>query len=143
MGEWSVRRIHAIQKLAGAATYLEVGVNDGKTFFDVELPYKDAVDPEFRFEHEGMGTDRVRFFELTSDRFFGSQLPRSRYDIVFLDGFHTFEQTFRDFLATLPLSHEKTVWLIDDTVPCDAYSALRDQQHCYRERSRWAGELSD
>ena len=136
MGAWSVRRIHEIQKLTHAETYLEIGVNDGATFFDIDLPYKDAVDPEFRFEHEAMSTDGVRFFQMPSDRFFGSHLPRARYDIVFLDGLHTVEQTFRDFLATLVLSHEKTVWLIDDTVPCDVYSALRDQEQCLRERSR-------
>jgi hypothetical protein len=141
--KWSVRRIHEIQKITQAETYLEVGVADGDTFFGVDLPYKDAVDPAFGFDHHGRGDDRVRFFEMPSDRFFASHLPRPRYDIVFLDGLHTFEQTLRDFLATLPLSHEKTVWLIDDTVPSDAYSALRDRQHCYRERAKAAGSLWD
>ena len=142
MADWSVRRIHAIQAITGASRYLEVGVYGGGTLLNIQLPYKDAVDPAFRFETATHATESVRFFPMHSDQFFASSQAHSRYDIIFLDGLHTFEQTFRDFLATLPLSHERTVWLIDDTVPCDAYSALPDQDHSYRQR-RMAGVPGD
>ncbi len=148
MSQWSVRRIHAIQALTGASRYLEVGVYGGDTFLNVNLPSKDAVDPAFRFDTAPFATDSVRFFQLPSDQFFISAAPRSQYDVIFLDGLHTFEQTFRDFLATLPLSHERTVWVIDDTLPCDPYSALPDQTHSYSQRQKaglagnpWHGDI--
>ena len=148
MSDWSVRRVHQVAELTGATTYLEVGVYGGDTFFPIGLPYKDAVDPAFRFNSTGMSTAQTRFFQMPSDEFFASALPRPQYDIIFLDGLHTFAQTFRDFVATLPLSHPRTVWLIDDTVPCDPYSALPDMDHSYRERAKarvpgnpWHGDV--
>jgi hypothetical protein len=148
VSEWSVRRIHAIRALTGAARYLEVGVYGGGTFLHVQLPSKDAVDPAFQFDTKGFASEQVRFFQMPSDEFFASRHAKPQYDVIFLDGLHTFEQTFRDFLATLPLSHDRTVWLIDDTLPSDAYSALPDQAHSYRERQKagipgnpWHGDV--
>ena len=148
MSEWSVRRIHAIQSMTGASRYLEVGVYGGATFLNVQLPSKDAVDPAFQFDPTPFASSSVRFFQMPSDEFFTSTHPKSHYDVIFLDGLHTFEQTFRDVLATLPLSHERTVWLIDDTLPSDPYSALPDQVHSYTERQKagvpgnpWHGDV--
>lgn len=148
MSDWSVRRLHEIASITHAEHYLEVGVYGGDTFFPVMLPYKDAVDPAFRFDCTGLGNEAVRFFEMPSDAFFASTRPRPQYDLIFLDGLHTFAQTFRDFIATLPLSHARTVWVIDDTVPCDPYSALPDMALSYRERAKgrlpgnpWHGDV--
>ena len=38
-------------------------------------------------------------------------------DLVYLDGLHTFEQTYRDLCNTLMHAHPATVILVDDTVP--------------------------
>jgi len=148
VSNWSVRRIHQIASITGASTYLEVGVFGGDTFIPVALRYKDAVDPAFRFDATGLSTDEVRYFQMSSDAFFASSLPRPKYDIIFLDGLHTFAQTFRDFIATLPLAHAKTVWLLDDTVPSDPWSALPDMRISYETRGRagipgnpWHGDV--
>jgi hypothetical protein len=137
-----------MRALTGASRYLEVGVYGGATFLNVQLPTKDAVDPAFQFDTAPFATESVRFFPMASNEFFTSAHPRPQYDIIFLDGLHTFEQTFRDFLVTLPLSHEQTVWLIDDTLPSDPYSALPDQSHSYTERQKagapgnpWHGDV--
>ena len=54
----------------------------------------------------------------------------------------------RDFENSLRFSHEKTLWLIDDTVPSDAYSALPDPEVSrYKrrlaglERGDWHGDV--
>jgi hypothetical protein len=148
MSDWSIRRIHQLRDLTDARSYLEVGVQAGGTFLSVDIAAKDAVDPAFPFDVARYQTPAIRFHQMCSDQFFGSRLPHSTYDIVFLDGLHTFQQTLRDFLATLTLSHERTVWLLDDTLPCDAFSALPDQAHSYRERERaglpgnpWHGDV--
>ena len=65
--------------------------------------------------------------------------PREALRSSFLDGLHTYGQTLRDFLSGQSLSHPRTVWLIDDTVPSDAIAADPDLQRtgC---RSRWKSQ---
>lgn len=149
MSEWSLRRLNAIQSIAGAKSYLEIGVFGGATFLGVDLPYKDAVDPLFRFDIREHATELVRFFEMTSDEFFTSGQAYASYDLFFIDGLHTFEQTFRDFTAALSRSHHRSVFLIDDTVPNDVFSSLPDQALALKERgrsgregdNRWHGDV--
>lgn len=143
----SAHRINALAKKLGSKTYLEIGVSKGHTFLGVDIASKDAVDPNFQFDISRQATDQVRFFDMTSDRFFVGHADR-KYDIIFLDGLHTFEQTFRDFCATLSFSHQKTVWLIDDTMPNSIFSAHRNiaesmnaqESHGIANRS-WHGDV--
>jgi hypothetical protein len=129
-------RISYLSGLNNAQIYLEIGVWSGATFFPVEIPCKVAVDPSFVFLPSKYENDRTHFFEITSDAFF-EKLGRGdisiqktptgesiKFDIIFIDGHHTFEQSFKDFKNSLNYSHDKTLWLIDDTIPSDAYSAL-------------------
>jgi hypothetical protein len=133
-------RISYLSGLNGAKTYLEIGVWGGSTFFPVKIPVKVAVDPCFVFnplEHKKEGTF---FLEITSDNFFkkldrgdlsfigNDSSVKNKFDIIFIDGYHTFEQSLKDFENSLRYSHDKTLWLIDDTVPSDAYSALPDPE---------------
>lgn len=134
----SVRRIHEIAKRMSAVNYLEIGVCTGETFLNVELPFKVAVDPAFRFDTAEHESSASRFFPVTSDAFFErlandrglfraasnqSEHPET-FDIIFLDGLHTYEQTARDFVNSLKYAHDKTVWILDDTIPCDPFSAV-------------------
>jgi hypothetical protein len=57
-----------------------------------------------------------------------------RFDAIFIDGLHTFEQSYRDFIHSLRYAHDKIVWIIDDTVPNDPYSALPDFTQCAEYR---------
>jgi len=70
---------------------------------------------------------------MTSDEFFRTIRPSKRFDIAFLDGLHTFEQTYRDMINTF--AHlTNGVIMIDDTVPSDEYSAIPDQTASYVAR---------
>jgi len=144
---WTARIIEKIAAINKAQDYLEIGVNKGETFFQVEIVTKDAVDPNFLFDTKPLENESVRFFPETSDEFWTGGRGRV-YDVIFLDGLHTFEQTFRDFVASLHHAHRKTVWLIDDTVPSDEFSAMSDQAACIRERKKancpsgnWHGDV--
>jgi hypothetical protein len=153
-------RISYLSSLNHAQRYLEIGVWNGSTFFPVQIPIKVAVDPCFVFnpvEHQKYGS---YFLQMTSDRFF-SKLDRGeislggdgtsdniKFDVIFIDGHHTFEQSFKDFQNSLRYSHEKTLWLIDDTIPSDAYSALPDpavsrykRKLAGLERGDWHGDV--
>ena len=150
----AANRINGIIRKTGAARYLEIGVCEGTTFFAVDAPFKVAVDPDFRFdisEHEADGT---YFFPLPSDEFFavfeasqaaerlrnGGAVPL--FDVIYIDGLHTFEQAYRDFINSCRYAHEKTVWIFDDTVPNDPYSALPDLDLCAKYRAM-AGVASE
>jgi hypothetical protein len=123
-------RINAIARLANAKKYLEIGVNKGETFFEVDIDYKVAVDPNFLFDFNSKETEKARFHPITSDEFFRQN--RETFDIIYLDGLHTFDQTLRDFMSSLAFAHDRTIWLLDDTMPNDNFSALSDQERCYR-----------
>lgn len=130
----TAERIEWVSKTVGARSYLEIGVFDGQTFTNVALPRKVAVDPNFRFDWQRFQTGGVTLHPVTSDAFFAKG-PREVFDVIFIDGLHTFAQSFRDFCATTALAHDRTVWLIDDTVPDDAFSMVPDQglaQHLRR-----------
>jgi len=153
-------RISYLGSLNNANTYLEIGVWSGSTFFPVQIPIKVAVDPCFVFNPAEYKKDGTYFFQITSDEFFGyldrgtisfgneASVEKIKFDVIFIDGYHTFEQSFRDFENSLRYSHEKTLWLIDDTVPSDAYSALPDpavsrykRKLAGLERGDWHGDV--
>jgi hypothetical protein len=153
-------RISYLSGINNANRYLEIGVWSGSTFFPVQIPIKVAVDPCFVFDPEEHKRDGTYFLEITSDEFFekldrgefsfgaGASSEKIKFDIIFIDGYHTFEQSFKDFENSLRYSHEKTLWLIDDTVPSDAYSALPDpavsrykRKLAGLERGDWHGDV--
>ena len=144
---WSARRTNTSALLNSAERYLEIGVQKGETFLGVNVGYKDAVDPAFLFDTRRLASEKLRFFSQTSDEFWTSDQP-SLYDIIMIDGLHTFEQAFRDLLCSMRFSHERTVWLIDDTLPSDVFSAIPDMQKSFRERQKmkiaglpWHGDV--
>lgn len=134
MSEHSIRRIEFLKHLAGASKYLEVGVNQGATFNNLYFREKVAVDPTFRFNTVEFEAEGIEFHHKTSDNFFAGLNTDQRFDIVFLDGLHTYEQTFRDFINSLQFCHSKSFILIDDTLPSDVFSAMRSAQFCQASR---------
>jgi hypothetical protein len=124
----SARRINFLAKRVSATRYLEIGVQHGRTFFGVEIARKIAVDPKFRFDWQSKQDDNTRFFAMPSDAWFINHSRGEEFDVIFLDGLHTFEQTFRDFCNSLSVAHTKTIWVIDDTMPSDLYSAWPNQR---------------
>lgn len=89
-----------------AATYLEIGVQKAKNFYKVKAPFKIAIDPAFRLKLKRKlwylkDFRKNHFFETTSDEFFLNHAPQlfeeRKIDVAFIDGLHTYEQSFRDF----------------------------------------------
>ena len=95
-------RLNALAAAISARSYLEIGVSRGSTFNRVNIARKVAVDPVFRFDTAADAAPGVAFHRVPSDAFFSRRDPaRPRFDLIYLDGLHTFEQTFRDFCASL------------------------------------------
>ncbi|WP_227272313.1 class I SAM-dependent methyltransferase [Roseobacter weihaiensis] len=143
----SSRLMNKIAKHLGFTDYLEVGVQGGVTFNAVDISHRDAVDPNFLFETSEFERETVRFFQMPSDEFFSRHCDKT-YDLIFLDGLHTFTQCFRDFCAALQVLREGGVIVIDDTVPGDLFSSLATQDLAIAAREAhgltgraWTGDV--
>ncbi len=78
------------------------------------------MDPKFRFDHvEAQRTNPgTTYHEVTSDEYFGKYVEAAEtFDVIYLDGLHTFEQTLRDFNNALEHLEPRGVILIDDVRP--------------------------
>lgn len=144
----SARRINIVAESLNAQTYLEIGVNRGQTFFDVAIPHKTAVDPKFLFDVAAVTDPNLTLREVMSDDYFATLPVMQKYDVIFIDGLHTFEQTYRDLCNSLLHSHERTVILIDDTKPNDVFSAYPVQAKAIQYRKQagllggaWHGDV--
>lgn len=131
----SARRINALAKGLGAARYLEIGVESGVTFLDVEIEDKTAVDPNFLMDVQAYAGEKTRFYGETSDRFFSQTHNGEAFDVVFIDGLHVFAQVVRDLSNTLQNVHAASVIVLDDTMPSDVFSAIPDYQETMRFRT--------
>ncbi len=135
----SVRRLNTLAAALGCRSYLEIGVETGATLLEVAVEQRTGVDPCFAFDWQShQGKDGLQLHRCSSDLFFAGLEASTHYDLIFLDGLHTFEQTYRDIVHALRHSHPGTVILIDDTAPSDVFSSCRDQQECLSLRSRYA-----
>ena len=118
--------IQGLLDLFNNPSYLEIGVNEGVTFHNVIASKKVAVDPHFLFK-DFERDDASTYFEETSDRFFEFEaFSPERYDVVYLDGLHTLEQTLRDLLNAIGRINEYGIIVIDDVLPNSYRASLKN-----------------
>ena len=129
--------------------YLEIGVESGRTLQDVKIRKKFAVDPYFHFNTMFQG-QTYRFHKTDSDTFFKKISNTSHmFEIIFLDGLHTYEQTYKDLQNSIKFVSKNSIIIVDDTIPNDESSSLPDQNACYEMRKsqgnahdlRWHGDV--
>ena len=100
-------RTEIIQKIIDRKNYkdyLEIGCDNDENFSKIKVENKIGVDPL-----KG-GTLRM-----TSDDFFKKN--EINFDVVFLDGLHTYEQTIKDINNSLKFLKKNGVILIHDCLP--------------------------
>lgn len=118
--------VQSVLDLFEQPRYLEVGVNTGETFLPLRASEKVAVDPNFSFDCAADKSGAV-YHEITSDAFFGGPGVGKMFDVIYLDGLHTFEQTLRDFCNSVSALATNGVIVIDDVIPNSYYASLPDQ----------------
>ena len=108
-------------RLGGSVRYLEIGTSFGATLGAVRAAEKTGVDPIPRMDmgHLPRGVDVI---VAESDAFFAS--CDDIYDLIFVDGLHTGEQTYRDIVAAFNILSTPGYVLVDDVLPTDEASAL-------------------
>jgi|SoiMethySBSTD1v2_1073268.scaffolds.fasta_scaffold23109_5 Methyltransferase domain len=137
----------ALAALSGR-TYLEIGVREGTSFDAVDAETKVAVDPEFGFRPPFRSSARKLlrartgsfYFRMTSDRFFASAARRfAPFDVVFVDGLHTYEQSYADVLNALAVLAKPGVVLVHDCNPASEAAAAPTLEAAARLPG-WVGE---
>jgi hypothetical protein len=128
---WSTRRINAVlaafpaMQRSGMQRYLEIGLEAGRTLENVLAAQRVGVDPNPLFDTHVL-PDGVEIHSIPSDDYFARLPRRTTFDFVFVDGLHTYQQTYRDVINAFRHC-PNGVLLIDDVVPSDWISAIPDQ----------------
>lgn len=137
--------VQRVLELFDSPSYLEIGVQKGKTFNALEARKKVAVDPKFLFDYAAVAAEvpGTSFHETTSDDYFGSIATREdAFDVVYIDGLHTFEQTLRDLVNSISFLKPEGVIIIDDVFP-SSYSASLPVKAEAKALIRATGEISN
>jgi hypothetical protein len=91
----------------GLHSYLEIGVQEPRNcLLKVNALKKVGVDPV---------VIHPLVWRKTSDAFF--QLNKDKFDLIFIDGLHEYEQVKKDFLNALECLNDKGFIMLHDTLP--------------------------
>jgi len=131
----NIKRSEVINKIINRfnfSKYLEIGVYHPKLNFDlINTNFKDGVDPEPR---------RPVSYEMTSDEFFEKHSTNKKYDIIFIDGLHTYEQTYKDVINSINLLNEGGVIVMHDCNPPTKYH-IRTHEEYLKTGGEWNGTV--
>jgi hypothetical protein len=112
----------------GYKSYLEIGVNTpaqpGYNWVGITADIKHGVDPN---------VDTT--YKMTSDDFFEKHISQ-KYDIVFVDGLHIFEQAHRDIINSLKNLNENGIIVVHDCNPVTEITQRR-----VRASDAWHGDV--
>ena len=142
--------------------YLEIGVEYGQTFQNVNIETKIGVDPDSKFIDESIVLK-------TSDAFFAENIINDSdnnddnnddnknntdnvkynhtFDVIFIDGMHQSDYVFRDFKNSLSILNENGVILLDDVLPLTYNEQLQIPRKHYYENGilkygeSWTGDV--
>ena len=120
--------INALIKKNNYKNYLEIGVNTpaqpGYNWIGINAELKHGVDPN---------VDTT--YRMTSDEFFENHISQ-KYDIVFVDGLHLFEQVYKDITNSLDNLNEGGTIVVHDCNPITEITQKR-----VRESDSWHGDV--
>lgn len=124
--------IQRIINRINAKTYLEIGVQRGKNFFQISADHKIAVDPAFIFGIKRRILNvpqffKHSFFEETSDLFFRHHAEKAfggkSIDVAFIDGLHTYKQSLIDFENCMKYLSAEGIIIFHDCNPTSESAA--------------------
>ena len=110
--------------------YLEIGVDQGVTFRAIEAARKVAVDVQFAFDWKLAAVRpenaHCTYKEMSSDEYFFKDRNDEMFDVIFIDGLHTYEQTLRDLMNACCSLKRSGAIIIDDVFPTSYAASLPD-----------------
>ena len=131
-GTPSADRLNRILKTFGGERYLEIGVATGETIEAVGAKRVVGVDPAHQVNSTRL-PGHIRLVAQPSDDFFDAVLSdpaatSKRFDLIFVDGLHTFDQSYRDLRNAFGALHDHGIVVVDDTIPSSRFAALADKR---------------
>lgn len=120
-------RIEIINKLIKSINgkkYLEIGVEGGLCFPNIDAEYKVGVDPDIHSKAT---------VKETSDSFF--EKNTEFFDVIFVDGLHLAEQVEKDVINSLKVLNDGGYIVCHDLLPTQEYMQLRN-----RLSGLWTGD---
>jgi SAM-dependent methyltransferase len=123
--------------------YLEIGVHRGAVFLRVRAWRKVGVDPapkipRWKWLTHPNAVLRGEVEEATSNAFFAKLDAEERFDVVFIDGYHSHRQALRDIESALRHLGAEGVILVHDCNPPTAATAGPDP---VEGEFLWCGEV--
>ncbi len=106
-------------------SYLEIGSAYKHNFDMVECKKKTGVDPAYPAD-----------YHMTSDEFF--KINKEKFDIIFIDGLHHYEQVIRDFLNSIKCLNIGGIILLHDCLPSQEEHQLRSRCKLIGD---WTGDV--
>ena len=119
-------RIEIIQSIINKnkyQNYLEIGCDKNENFSKIKIKNKIGVDPL-----QG-GTLRM-----TSDEYF--KKSKDKFDLIFLDGLHTYEQTIKDINNSLNFINDNGLIIIHDCLPRKIWNQIVPRMY-----GHWNGDV--
>ncbi len=113
----------------GYTRYLEIGVSNGGTFYNIECQVKHGVDPN----------NKDMLYPITSDEFFEN--CNQTYDLFFIDGDHECNQVLRDIDNSIKHLSPNGIIFIHDTKPHTELMQRVPQPVHLCERGLWTGDV--
>ena len=123
-----IQIINNLIKKNNYKSYLEIGVNTpaqpGYSHDSIHVEIKHGVDPNVETT-----------YKMESDDFFKNHISQ-KYDIIFVDGLHLFEQAHRDIENSLSNLNEGGTIVVHDCNPTKEITQLRE-----RLSNAWHGDV--
>ena len=119
-------RIEIIQSIINKneyQNYLEIGCDKNENFSKIKIKNKVGVDPL-----QG-GTLRM-----TSDEYF--KKSKDKFDLIFLDGLHTYEQTIKDINNAVNFINDNGLIIIHDCLPRKIWNQIVPRMY-----GHWNGDV--
>lgn len=114
--------------LVEAKDYLEIGCSTNDCFDQINVKNKTGVDP-----------DRGGTHRMTSDQYF-EQHPTTKFDVIFIDGLHHYQQVMRDFDNSVLRLRPDGIILFHDMLPAKWEQAVVPRKK-YPNTPAWNGDV--
>lgn len=122
--------INSLIEKNGYENYLEIGVNTSAqhnwNWVGINTPIKHGVDPNPVVDAT---------YPMTSDEFFEKHITQ-KYDVIFVDGLHLFEQVYRDIINSLAWLNDGGSIIVHDCNPTEEITQRRE-----RASDAWHGDV--
>lgn len=120
--------INFLVELVQGENYLEIGVRNPEDNFNrIRCRNKYSIDPGLEYK------ENLADFKMTSSQFFESLKNNklslnssTKFDVIFIDGLHLADQTYKDIENSLSILSQKGVIILHDCNPPTEYHARED-----------------